>query len=60
MPEPACRSRPDPVITLPTVITSDRLKASVPLSVTAPEPSDPDVPPAPTCSVPAEIVVPPE
>ena len=46
-----------PLIALATVIASDRLNVSVALLVTAPVPSVPAVPPAPTCRVPAEIVV---
>jgi hypothetical protein len=39
---------------------ADKSNASVPLSVTPPVPKDPDAPPAPTCSVPALMVVVPE
>lgn len=37
----------------------DRLKAKMPLFTTAPMPMLPLVPPAPTCSVPPDMVVPP-
>ena len=57
VPAPCCRSVPLPLIRLPTVITSLRLKTSAPLSVTLPVPRLPAAPPAPTCSVPAVIVV---
>ena len=60
VPVPTWVSAPVPEMTLATVTASERLKARVPLSVTAPVPSVPVVPPAPTCRVPAEIVVVPE
>jgi len=50
---------PVPLITLAMVSASLRLKASVPLLVTLPEPSEPLVEPLPTWRVPAPIVVPP-
>ena len=58
MPVPAWVSEPVPVMTPAKVMLSERLKASTPLSVTLPA-IEPVVPPLPTCSVPALIVVPP-
>ena len=60
MPEPAWVAAPVPEITPPYPSASDRLKISAALLVTLPLPSVPAVPPAPTSSVPAEIVVVPE
>ena len=57
MPAPAWVTAPVPEISLETVKASDRLNCSVALLTTAPVPSVPAVPPAPTLSVPAEIVV---
>ena len=57
VPAPCCRSVPVPLIRLPTVITSLRLKTSAPLSVTEFVPRLPAAPPAPICKVPAVIVV---
>jgi hypothetical protein len=48
---------PVPEIVLLKVMSSERLKASVPLSVTAPPPTEPVVPLFPTWSVPAEMSV---
>jgi len=50
---------PEPLITLEMVIASERLTNSALLLVTLPVPNRPVVPPAPTASVPAVIVVPP-
>ncbi|GJD43422.1 hypothetical protein AFCDBAGC_1274 [Methylobacterium cerastii] len=64
MPDSVSVPAPD-LVTLPVpetvpakVIASERVNASVPLSTTLPT-IEPVVPPAPICSVPAEIVVPP-
>ena len=46
-----------PLTLLARVYASERLICSVPLLLTAPEPNVPVVPPLPTSSVPAEIVV---
>jgi len=48
---------PAPLMLLATVVESVRSNTSVPLLLTAPLPSAPDVPPLPICSVPAVIVV---
>ena len=50
---------PVPVILLAKVRSSLRLTTKVPLLVTSPAAIEPAVPPLPSCSVPAEIVVPP-
>ncbi len=57
MPAPACFRFPVPLIALLTVSALLRSNTSAALLVTAPVPSVPAVPPAPTCSVPALIVV---
>ena len=56
LPAPAWFTLPVPLIALLTVKAFERLKESVELSTTPPEPSVPVVAPAPTCKVPAEIV----
>jgi hypothetical protein len=58
VPVPSCVTAPVPLITPASVIASLRLIANVALFVTFPA-MLPVVPPAPTCSVPAVIVVPP-
>src|SRR5207248_2692769 len=58
VPVPAWATAPVWKMSPAKVTTSDRLKASVPLSTTLPV-IDPVVPPAPSCKVPAEITVPP-
>ena len=50
-PAPLLVSAPVPPMALATVTLSERLKTSVPLSVTAPLPSVPMVPPSPICKV---------
>jgi len=50
---------PVPETTVARLRSSDRLMARVPLFVTLPA-IEPVVPPLPICSVPAEIVVPPD
>ena len=57
---PFTTTLPLPPIALATVVSSERLKLSVPLLVTAPLPKLPLVPPLPICRVPALMVVPPE
>ncbi|CUJ85725.1 Uncharacterised protein [Achromobacter sp. 2789STDY5608615] len=58
MPDPIWRMPPLPVIRLPKVNRSLRLKASEPLLVMAAAPGRlPDAPPLPSCSVPAAMVV---
>ena len=57
VPAPACTRLPLPLITLATVNALLRLNLSVALSVTAPVPSVPAAPPAPTSRVPALTVV---
>ena len=49
-----------PEMALETVIVSERLNTSAASFVTLPVPSVPVLPPSPTCSVPAEMFVPPE
>ncbi len=56
-PELVTVSAPAPLMVLATVVESVRLKMSVPLLLTDPLPSAPDVPPSPICSVPALMVV---
>ena len=56
VPLPSFTTLPMPLIVLPTTTASLRLKASVPWFVTLPA-IEPVVPPAPTCNVPASIVV---
>ena len=60
LPEPTCCSPPEPLMTALTVTASLRLKIRFPLSVIAPPPRLPAVPPVPTRSVPplAIVVVP--
>ena len=48
---------PVPLMSLAIVKLSERLICSAPLLLTAPDPKEPAVPPLPTSSVPAEIVV---
>ena len=48
---------PVPLMSLAKLKLSERLICSVPLLITAPVPSVPVVPPLPTSSMPAEIVV---
>ena len=50
-------TEPVPPMSLATVTASLRLNTSEALSVTAPVPSVPAVPPLPICRVPEEIVV---
>ena len=57
---PSFRREPEPDTADPKDRLSLRLKTSAPLLTTAPEPNAPEVPPLPTCNVPAEIVVTPE
>ena len=57
MPAPIWLTLPVPEMALETVSALERLNTRVPLLVVAPVPSVPVVPPSPTCSVPAEIVV---
>ena len=57
MPAPAWVSVPVPEMALATVIVFERLNASTALFTTLPEPSVPMMPPAPTCNVPAVMVV---
>ena len=58
VPEPSWVSAPVPETVPAKVTRSERLKASVPLLATLPA-MLPVVPPAPICSVPAAMVVPP-
>ena len=59
VPKPLCVKDPVPVMPLERAKSLLRLIVRAPPeSVTAPEPREPVVPPAPTCSVPPEIVVP--
>ena len=58
VPVPIWLITPPPEIWPAKVWTSERLKVSAPLSTTLPRIA-PEVPPLPSCSVPAEIVVPP-
>jgi hypothetical protein len=60
VPLPAWVSEPVPVMALAAVSTPVRLKIRAPLLVIGPVPIVPPDPPAPTCSVPALIVVAPE
>ena len=66
VPGPTCITLPVPLMALPNVTALGSAKARLALSVTAPLPSVPIVaagaPAAcpPSCSVPAEMVVPPE
>ena len=57
VPAPICRISPVPSIRFETETASERLKLKIPLLVTTPEPRLPDVPPLPTCRVPAATVV---
>ena len=58
MPARPCVTVPVPLMTPPTASAASlRLKVKAALSTTAPVPSWPVVPPLPTCSVPALIVV---
>ena len=59
LPVPSFVKAPAPVILLAKVRSSLRLMANVPALVMSPAATEPDVPPLPSCSVPAEIVVPP-
>jgi hypothetical protein len=56
-PLPSCCTDPEPEIGALTDTVSDRSKTSLPFTVTAPLPSVPVMPPLPTCSVPAWMVV---
>jgi hypothetical protein len=58
VPLPTWITAPDPEMMPPKATASDRLKASVPLSLTSPT-IEPELPPLPSCRVPAEMVVPP-
>ena len=60
VPAPTWLSAPVPEMTLAMVTAFERLTSRVALSTTAPVPRAPVVPPAPTLSVPAEMVVVPE
>ena len=60
VPVPIWFTVPVPEMAPATVSASDRLKVRMLLSTTAPVPRVPVVPPAPTWSVPAEMVVVPE
>ena len=57
VPVPDCVTVPVPLMGLEVVMLSDRLKTKALLSVTDPVPSEPTVPPLPTCRVPAVAVV---
>src|SRR6185437_15180074 len=57
MPDPACVNEPLPLMRLPIEILSVRLNCNAALSVTLFVPNDPLVLPAPTCNVPALMVV---
>ena len=54
---PAWVNEPLPLMALLTVVALERLKISVPLSVIAPVPMEPDVPPLPICKVAPELIV---
>ena len=56
----SCCKAPVPLMSLATVTLSERLKASVALSITAPVPRVPTVALLPTCRTPAVTVVVPE
>ena len=58
VPVPIWLSAPEPEMTPPNVIVSLRLNASTPSFATSPT-IEPEVPPSPSCKVPATIVVPP-
>ena len=60
VPAPACVIVPVPDIVFGRASVSARLNTRSAFTVTAPVPSDPDVPPSPTRSVPPVIVVTPE
>src|SRR6185437_5344020 len=57
MPDPACVNEPLPLMRLPIEILSVRLNCNAALSVTLFVPNDPLVLPAPTCNMPALMVV---
>ena len=57
---PLCLMLPVPVIELVTLILSERFATKALLLVTLPPPNVPEAAPEPICSVPAEMVVPPE
>ena len=59
VPVPALVSVPVPLMAPATVRALLREITSAPLFITGPDPSAPVVPPFPSCSVPALIVVPP-
>ena len=54
---PLCCKPPVPVMAWAMLTSSERLKAKVPLTDTAPVPNEPVVPALPTCKVPALMVV---
>ena len=54
---PSWLTPPVPEMSWVTVKSSLRLKAKVPVTFTAPVPSEPVVPPLPTCNVPALTLV---
>ncbi len=56
LPLPFCVTLPVPEITPPKVSASERLNVSAALSTMLPA-TEPDVPPAPICKVPAVTVV---
>jgi hypothetical protein len=56
VPEPFCSTKPTPEMTPGTKKASERLKART-LSFTIFPAIEPEVPPLPSCKVPAEIVV---
>ena len=56
MPVPICTNAPVPEMALPNMNVSARLTAKVALLTTLPA-IEPDVPPLPSCNVPALMVV---